>query len=153
VERTKKICREIQGGLADDRSNMIAYLAMMAVRLIEMRRILKRACSVYLHCDPTDGRLCWKDNLGAAGTRNGDSGKPWRRPAAPGMIDPLEVGRSPMLEQPKKGRKRIEGQTEMLLPIEGDDKMETPKRKGNRPIRVVDIGGNAAQIGLKRSPA
>jgi DNA modification methylase len=34
-------------------SDMMAYLAMMAVRLIEMRRILKTSGSVYLHCDPT----------------------------------------------------------------------------------------------------
>jgi adenine specific DNA methylase Mod len=34
-------------------SDMMAYLAMMAVRLIEMRRVLKSTGSVYLHCDPT----------------------------------------------------------------------------------------------------
>lgn len=34
-------------------SNMMAYLAMMAVRLIEMERILKSTGSLYLHCDPT----------------------------------------------------------------------------------------------------
>jgi hypothetical protein len=32
---------------------VVAYLAMMAVRLIEMRRILKPEGSLYLHCDPT----------------------------------------------------------------------------------------------------
>lgn len=34
-------------------SNMLAYLAMMAVRLIEMQRVLKPTGSIYLHCDPT----------------------------------------------------------------------------------------------------
>jgi site-specific DNA-methyltransferase (adenine-specific) len=34
-------------------SNMLAYLAMMGVRLIEMQRILKTTGSLYLHCDPT----------------------------------------------------------------------------------------------------
>jgi DNA modification methylase len=33
--------------------NMLAYLAMMAVRLIEMQRVLKPTGSLYLHCDPT----------------------------------------------------------------------------------------------------
>lgn len=33
-------------------SNMMAYLAMMAPRLIELRRVLKRSGSIYLHCDP-----------------------------------------------------------------------------------------------------
>ncbi|MCY4146810.1 MAG: DNA methyltransferase [Chloroflexi bacterium] len=31
----------------------MSYLIMMAVRLIEMRRILKDTGSIYLHCDPT----------------------------------------------------------------------------------------------------
>lgn len=30
-----------------------SYLAYMAVRLLEMHRILKQASSLYLHCDPT----------------------------------------------------------------------------------------------------
>ncbi len=32
---------------------MKSYLIMMAVRLLEMRRILKPSGSIYLHCDPT----------------------------------------------------------------------------------------------------
>ena len=34
-------------------SNMMAYLAMMAPRLVELRRVLKPTGSIYLHCDPT----------------------------------------------------------------------------------------------------
>src|SRR6185369_16839596 len=34
-------------------SDMMAYLAMMAVRLIELHRVLKDTSSLYLHCDPT----------------------------------------------------------------------------------------------------
>lgn len=33
-------------------SPMMAYIAMMSVRLIEMHRILKPSASLYLHCDP-----------------------------------------------------------------------------------------------------
>ena len=32
---------------------MQSYLTMMAVRLLEMRRVLKETGSIYLHCDPT----------------------------------------------------------------------------------------------------
>lgn len=32
----------------------MAYLAMMAVRLVELRRVLKDTGSLYLHCDPTE---------------------------------------------------------------------------------------------------
>jgi len=134
-------------------SNMMAYLAMMAPRLAELRRVLKPTGSIYLHCDPTashylkllmdaifgadkfrneivwkrttahssakryapvhdtllyyargttptwneprepyaqeyldhyyryddgDGRLYWRADLCAAGTRNGPSGQQWR---------------------------------------------------------------------------
>ena len=34
-------------------SDMMAYLAMMAPRLVELRRVLKESGSIYLHCDPT----------------------------------------------------------------------------------------------------
>lgn len=34
-------------------NDMMAYLTMMASRLVEMRRVLKDTGSLYLHCDPT----------------------------------------------------------------------------------------------------
>lgn len=36
-------------------SNMLAYLTMMAARLVELRRALKPTGSLYLHCDSTAG--------------------------------------------------------------------------------------------------
>src|SRR3984885_10253066 len=52
--------RHLEGGALLDafqkvfaNSDMMAYLAMMAVRLIELRRVLKQTGSLYLHCDPT----------------------------------------------------------------------------------------------------
>ena len=35
--------------------DMLAYLVMMAPRLVELRRVLKPTGSIYLHCDPTAG--------------------------------------------------------------------------------------------------
>lgn len=34
-------------------SDMLAYLSMMAPRLLDLRRVLKPKGSIYLHCDPT----------------------------------------------------------------------------------------------------
>ena len=34
-------------------NDMMAYLTMMSVRLIELHRVLKNSGSIYLHCDPT----------------------------------------------------------------------------------------------------
>lgn len=56
----------------------------------------------------------------------------------PGMIDPPDViGMPPQAYG--KPRKRIEGQTEMLFVTEGEAKATKVPRKGNRPIRIVDI--------------
>ncbi|HEX8795225.1 MAG TPA: DNA methyltransferase [Polyangiaceae bacterium] len=35
-----------------DRKDLLAYLSMMAIRLVEMRRVLRPTGSLYLHCDP-----------------------------------------------------------------------------------------------------
>jgi len=34
-------------------NDMMAYVTMMAIRLVELRRVLKETGSIYLHCDPT----------------------------------------------------------------------------------------------------
>jgi len=34
-------------------NEMMAYLVMMAARLVELRRVMKPTASIYLHCDPT----------------------------------------------------------------------------------------------------
>jgi DNA modification methylase len=34
-------------------SDLLAYLSMMAPRLVELRRVMKPSASLYLHCDPT----------------------------------------------------------------------------------------------------
>ena len=43
--------RAIRSFLGDN--DMMAYLAMMAVRLVELHRVLRPTGSLYLHCDPT----------------------------------------------------------------------------------------------------
>jgi len=34
-------------------NDVLAYLTMMTVRLVELKRVLKKTGSIYLHCDPT----------------------------------------------------------------------------------------------------
>lgn len=48
VARTVRALRAILG-----ESDLMAYLCMMAPRLVELRRALRRTGSIYLHCDPT----------------------------------------------------------------------------------------------------
>ena len=64
AERSPKIYAVIDAaGIAHSKS-MKAYLIMMAVRLLEMERILKPTGSLYLHCDDTS--LAWLCVLGDA---------------------------------------------------------------------------------------
>lgn len=46
-----EILRALRSVLGEN--DLMAYLAMMTVRLLEMHRVLKRTGSLYLHCDPT----------------------------------------------------------------------------------------------------
>jgi adenine specific DNA methylase Mod len=46
-----KILSALRSSLGD--SDMMAYLSMMTVRLVELHRVLKATGSMYLHCDPT----------------------------------------------------------------------------------------------------
>ena len=49
--RVSQVLQSFRGFLGDN--DMLAYLAMMAPRLVELHRALKPTGSLYLHCDPT----------------------------------------------------------------------------------------------------
>ena len=63
-------------------NQMMAYLVMMAARLIELERVLKPTGSLYLHCDPTASHYL-KILLDAIfGTENFRSHITWKRTSA-----------------------------------------------------------------------
>ena len=54
-------------------SDMLAYLSMMAPRLVELRRVMKPTASIFLHCDPTAShylKLLLDSIFGPANFRN-----------------------------------------------------------------------------------
>ncbi|MDQ2924302.1 MAG: site-specific DNA-methyltransferase, partial [Acidobacteriota bacterium] len=63
-------------------SDMLAYLAMMAQRLIELRRVLKENGSIYLHCDPTASHYLKLLMDGVFGTEMFSSEIIWKRTSA-----------------------------------------------------------------------
>jgi site-specific DNA-methyltransferase (adenine-specific) len=85
VERGGDVSRAMQAFrtiLGD--SNMLAYLAMMAPRLVELHRAMKQSGSLYLHCDPTAShylKLLLDSVFGPKGFRNEII---WRRTGAHG---------------------------------------------------------------------
>ncbi len=60
-------------------NDMMAYLAMMAVRLIELHRVLKPTGSLYLHCDPTASHYLKLLLDGVFGPKNYMNEIIWRR--------------------------------------------------------------------------
>ena len=50
-ENVSKVMQAFRTFLGEN--DMLAYLSMMAPRLVELRRVLKPTGSLYLHCDPT----------------------------------------------------------------------------------------------------
>lgn len=71
------LIRAIRTSLGE--SDLMAYLAMMAIRLIELHRVLKANGSLYLHCDPTAShylKIVLDSIFGASAFRNEIS---WRR--------------------------------------------------------------------------
>ena len=64
---------------------MMSYLIMMAVRLIEMRRILKDTGSIYLHCDDTASHYLKLLMDAIFGARNYRNTIIWKRTNAKGL--------------------------------------------------------------------
>lgn len=58
---------------------LMAYLAMMAVRLVELHRVLKPTGSLYLHCDPTASHYLKLVLDAVFGTENMLSEIAWKR--------------------------------------------------------------------------
>ncbi len=63
-------------------SPMMAYLAMMTPRLVELHRILKPTGSVYLHCDPTASHYLRMLLDGVFGQQNFKNEIIWKRTSA-----------------------------------------------------------------------
>jgi site-specific DNA-methyltransferase (adenine-specific) len=67
-------------------SNMLAYLSMMAPRLVELRRVLKPTGSLYLHCDPTASHYLKLLLDAVLGPRNFRNEIIWQRTLSKGQM-------------------------------------------------------------------
>jgi site-specific DNA-methyltransferase (adenine-specific) len=63
-------------------NDMMAYLTMMAVRLLELHRVLKKTGSLYLHCDPTASHYLKVLLDSIFGAENYKNEITWKRTAA-----------------------------------------------------------------------
>jgi site-specific DNA-methyltransferase (adenine-specific) len=71
------LLRAMRSFLGDN--DMMAYLAMMAVRLLELHRVLRPTGSLYLHCDPTASHYLKQLLDGIFGTAHFKNEIIWRR--------------------------------------------------------------------------
>lgn len=65
-------------------NDMMAYIAMMTVRLVELHRVLKPTGSMYLHCDPTASHYIKIMMDGVFGPRNFRNEVIWKRTGSHG---------------------------------------------------------------------
>jgi DNA modification methylase len=77
VSRVLRAFREVL-----DTSDMLAYLTMMAPRLVELHRVLKSTGSIYLHCDPTASHYLKLLMDAVFGAENFGSEVIWKRTTA-----------------------------------------------------------------------
>ncbi len=60
-------------------NDMMAYLTMMAIRLVELHRVLKLTGTIYLHCDPTASHYLKALMDGVFGHHNFQNDISWNR--------------------------------------------------------------------------
>lgn len=85
VERGGDVSRAMQAFRTSlGESDMLAYLSMMAPRLVELRRVLRDTGSIYLHCDPTASHYLKMLMDAVFGPRNFRNEVIWKRTGAHG---------------------------------------------------------------------
>jgi adenine specific DNA methylase Mod len=72
-------------------SNMLAYLSMMAPRLVELRRAMKPTAAIYLHCDPTASHYLKLLMDAVFGPENFRNDIVWKRKAGRGETNAAAV--------------------------------------------------------------
>jgi DNA modification methylase len=94
VAEAMRAFRTLLGG-----SDMLAYLAMMAPRLVELRRVLKESGSIYLHCAPPPATP--RESAASIAPHNSPANRKGTRSRVPNWIGPdfsraiKEPGRRP----------------------------------------------------------
>jgi len=79
-QKVARMLRAMVDGLGHN--DVAAYLSMMAVRLVELHRVLKPTGSLYLHCDPTAGPYLRVLMDSVFGARNFVNEIVWKRSSA-----------------------------------------------------------------------
>ena len=111
-----RMLEAMRGFLGDNA--MMAYLAMMAVRLIELHRVLKPTGSLYLHCDPTASHYL-KILLDAVfGPRNFQNEIVWQRSTGKALMRVRLPNNHDLILCSSKSDQRIWNQDALYVPYD-----------------------------------
>ncbi len=123
-------------------NDMMAYLSMMAVRLLELHRVLKPTGSLYLHCDPTASHYL-KILLDAVfGARNFRNEIVWQRSTGKSLMSVrLPTNHDVILSYPKSDE-YVWNQEKLYIPYNASD---LPAKTANK-YRYKDKGGRLFRL-------
>ncbi|MCY3973287.1 MAG: DNA methyltransferase [Candidatus Dadabacteria bacterium] len=124
-------------------NDMMAYLVMMAVRLVELHRVLKPGGSIYLHCDDTASHYIKVLMDAVFGQENYVNNIVWRR--ATSHNDPKRFGRiaDHILFYSKSGGKHFwNGYAAAMPKTEEEIKDAYPSEDERGHYRTADLTGS-----------
>ncbi len=102
-------------------NDMMAYLAMMAVRLIELHRVLKQTGSLYLHCDPTASHYLKTVTDAIFGVQNFRNEVIWQRSTGKSLMTKRLPNNHDVILAYQKGDESYWNEDAMFSPYDADD--------------------------------
>jgi len=116
-------------------NDMLAYLSMMAPRLVELRRVLKPTGSIYLHCDPTASHYLKMLMDAVFGPKNFRNEVVWRRSHPKGhAFTRFATSHDVILAYEKGGGSAVWNQIYL------------PNPRANEQYRLIDEDGRRYQL-------
>ena len=152
AESQPAVCAVIQTSRVTSGKSMQSYLTMMAVRLLEMRRVLNDTGSIYLHCDDKAGhylKLLMDAIFGALRYRNH---LVWRRATA--HNDEYNYGRivEHILYYGKAESPRWNWEAAHTPKTKEELRKAFPRSDALGPVRFSDLTGPGVRFGESGEP-
>ena len=111
------------------RKGTIAYLTMMAIRLVEMRRALRRTGSIFVHCDPTESHYLKVILDTIFGADKFENEIIWQRTGSKGLSTKHLPNNHDVILSYRKGDERTWNTDAMFVPYDLDDLDEKTIKK------------------------
>lgn len=141
-ETVSSLIGALRKGIGENQ--MMAYLVEMAVRLVELRRVLKSTGSLYLHCDPTASHYLKVILDGIFGPENFRNEVVWKRTSAHSSAKRYGPIHDVLLFYAKSDAMRWVGLDQKYDPAYVAQRFA---RGGDRPWKDADLTGSGVRHG------